>query len=316
MRITKGISQRMFGAQTGNGDKHGSENARDEVGQGDKCKFVYNPGIVQGRSFKRAVLLIDPQNDFIETWGSLMVPNALDDAQRVAKAISGNVKSIDQIFVTLDTHQKFHIAHPLFWKAEDGSHPAPFTQITVADVVSGKWKPGRGEFKEWVVFYVKELEKQKKFTLTIWPEHCLVGTKGHAVVDCLSEALKEWEEVNLTAVSYLMKGTNALSEHYSAFKAEVIRHDDPLTKLNEKFIQELDKYDEIIIAGEALSHCVNFSVRDLVQTLPVASRKKLVVLADGCSAIKGYEESARIFQSDMEKEGVRFKSTSEALPVV
>jgi nicotinamidase/pyrazinamidase len=277
--------------------------------------FVYNSGLARSRIHTRAMLLIDPQNDFVETWGSLTVPGALEDSKRVAEAISANLGSIDEIFVTLDTHQKFHIAHPLFWISGDGSHhPAPYTQITVQEVQAGKWKATREEFHDWALFYVKELDKQKKFTLTIWPDHCLVGTRGHSVVDCLSKVLHEWEETNNTAVSFLMKGTNALSEHYSAFKAEVVRPDDPHTKLNERFIAELNRYDEIIVAGQALSHCVNFSVRDLVETLPASSRRKIIVLSDGCSAIKGFEEAAKAFRDDMEKEGVRFLTTNVALP--
>lgn len=51
---------------------------------------------------------------------------------------------IDDIIVTLDTHNPEHIAHALFWNsAQDGSgvQPVPFQKITYDDVLSGKWFP-------------------------------------------------------------------------------------------------------------------------------------------------------------------------------
>jgi len=273
-------------------------------------QFVYRSGL-ERKSKKRALLLIDVQNDFIAEGGSLKVPGAIEDTKRVANAIEDHWKSIDQIFVTLDTHQRFHIAHPLFWQDKSGNNPPPFTEITVADVLSGKWKPSVDSFQDWAVTYVKDLEHQKKIKLMIWPEHCLVGSKGHAVYEELATALYSWEKKRMSAVDFLIKGNNALTENYSAFKAEVIRPDDPKTLINLQFISLLDSFEEIIVGGQALSHCVNYSVRDMVKYLPEGSRKKIVVLLDGCSSISGFESEAVAFRTDMEEAGVRFMTTSQ-----
>jgi len=282
-----------------------------QKGQG----VVYNTGLPPNESKKRAILLIDPQNDFIAEWGSLSVPGAIDDSKRVAAAIMENVGSIDQIFVTLDTHQRFHIAHAMFWKSKNGLHPKPFTEISSSDVQAGKWVPTNENFNEWAMVYVKELEKQKKFKLTIWPYHCLVGSKGHAVVDCLEEALQAWEMAKVGAVTYVMKGKNALTEHYSAFRAEVVRAADNETGFNHDLVNDLASYDEIIVAGQAKSHCVNYSVRDLVGALTDAKKKQVVVLSDGSSAIAGYDSAAADFQHDMQQLGVRFITTADAFSV-
>ena len=63
-----------------------------------------------------AVLLIDPQVDF-HPGGSLAIETANDDSDRLAKLIKENEAKITQITVTLDTHQRLHIANPLFWQA-------------------------------------------------------------------------------------------------------------------------------------------------------------------------------------------------------
>lgn len=279
-----------------------------------KTIFVYRSGLPPPREKRRVLLLIDPQNDFIADGAPLKVPGAIEDAKRVAEAISMNAKRIDQIVVTLDTHQRMHIAHPTFWKAPDGSHPKPFTEITLTDVRKGDWLPVVEAFYGWSLTYLMELEKENRFKLTIWPEHCLVGTKGHAVVDSIAAALHDWEHQRASAVDYLLKGNNALTEHYSCFKAEVPRPDDPLTNLNAKLVTMLDSFDEIIVAGQALSHCVNYSMRDLVSNLSPDSRQKIILLRNGCSSIPGYEKVAEEFLSDMAKAGVQFMLTSEMFP--
>lgn len=40
--------------------------------------------------------------------------------------------------------------------------------------------------------YVTALDKKKKFNLTIWPDHCLIGTEGHAVNKKIAQALAKW----------------------------------------------------------------------------------------------------------------------------
>jgi len=89
-----------------------------------------------------ALLIIDPQVDFHPPSGSLAVPGADHDAERVAALIEKNISSIDAIFVTLDSHHALHIGHPLFWKdGATGEHPAPMTFISAEDVKAGKWVP-------------------------------------------------------------------------------------------------------------------------------------------------------------------------------
>jgi nicotinamidase-related amidase len=137
------------------------------------------------------VLIIDPQRDF-HPGGSLAIPSADDDSARIAAMLSAHVEAIDDIVVSLDTHQKLHVAHPLFWINAEGGHPAPFTPIEVAAVESGAWKTTDPRWQAWGLTYVTTLAQNKRFTLLIWPEHCLIGTSGHAVVDSVNAALHGW----------------------------------------------------------------------------------------------------------------------------
>lgn len=50
-----------------------------------------------------ALLIVDPQMDFHEG-GSLAVPGATADAERIARFITDHSDDIDELVVTLDTH--------------------------------------------------------------------------------------------------------------------------------------------------------------------------------------------------------------------
>lgn len=147
--------------------------------------------------------------------GSLAVPGADEDARRIQAFVEANLHRITNIYVTLDSHQvstwagvrgedggdlsacpsadvaavlphtsqRVHISHPLFWKDANGAAPAPFTPISHADVVGGKWVAADEALKEYAEEYTRQLEASSgKFQHIIWPEHCLIGSPGHCVV--------------------------------------------------------------------------------------------------------------------------------------
>jgi nicotinamidase-related amidase len=142
-----------------------------------------------------SLLIIDPQKDF-HPGGSLAVPGSDEDAERIAKFIEDNVDSLDEIVVTLDSHHTTHIAHMAFWRDANGASPNPFTLITNADVKEGKWLPRDSQHNDWALEYTSKLDAAGKFTLCIWPDHCLIGSPGHNIVDCIFAALMVWARAN------------------------------------------------------------------------------------------------------------------------
>jgi nicotinamidase-related amidase len=169
--------------------------------------------------------------------------------------------------------QKLHIAHPRSWThSQTGKNPTPFTLITHKEVADGTWVPGvhlayadlekvfrilreggsqaRAELqrmsKEWCLRYTQELEKSGKFKLCIWPEHCLVGTRGHAVVPAINKAIQKWAETTKRKVTYVLKGQNLRTEMYSALKAEVIDPEDECrTDMNDRLLNSLKCSDKV-----------------------------------------------------------------------
>lgn len=175
------------------------------------------------------LLVIDQQVDF-HPGGSLAIPTAHDDAARIAAFISAHRNDLAQLVFTLDSHQHYHIAHGVFWENAKGESPAPFTLITSEDVASGTWKPRDTTLRDYVLAYTQSLEKSGKFTLCIWPEHCIIGTPGHNLVENVRSAALEWTKQSLKQVQYVMKGSNSFTEHYSALRAEFELPHDPATR--------------------------------------------------------------------------------------
>ena len=112
------------------------------------------------------------QNDFCNPKGSLFVPGADKDAQRVTNLINRLGKKITNIHFTLDTHHPIHIAHACWWTNQDNQHPAPFTLITTKDVENGTWKATKKQLQDYSLEYVKSLEKNGRYVCCIWPNHC------------------------------------------------------------------------------------------------------------------------------------------------
>lgn len=259
------------------------------------------------------LLIIDGQNDFCDPKGALVVPGADKDMERLAQMIVDKKEKIDDITVTLDSHRFLHIAHPIWWKDAAGNHPAPFTIINMADVegTNPKWQAFNPGFQKRSVEYVKALSGTK-YPLCIWPPHCLIGSWGHGVYPVLFKALQEWEK-RFSVVDYVTKGSNMFTEHYSAVKAEVPDPDDHTTLINTPFVKKLQGADILAIAGEALSHCVANTVRNVNTEFGSDQARKFHILKNASSAVPGFENLADDFVNEMQRLGAQIVTTADFL---
>lgn len=260
------------------------------------------------------LVIIDPQVDFCDPNGALTVNGAEQDIRRLADMVRRTTRKLDDIHVTLDSHRLIDVAHPVFWKDSDGSHPAPFTIISAADVRSGRWAPTLPSMLRRMQDYVCTLEANGRYPLCIWPPHCLIGTPGHNVMPELRDALLGWETQRFALVDYVTKGSNPWTEHYSAVCADVPDPADPGTQINTRFIQTLMDADIVAIAGEAGSHCLANTVRDIADNFGDDSYvQRLVLLEDATSPVPGFEQYQTDFIRDMTKRGMRISTTRDFL---
>lgn len=264
------------------------------------------------------MLIIDPQNDFMDMpQSTLPVNGAVGDMQRLARLIERVGKKLTDIHVTMDSHRLLDIAQPAWWVDTRGNNPAPFTIISVDDVVNGIWLPRNPRFRERSLAYVKALAQGGKYPLCIWPPHCLIGTWGHNVEENLNQALQQWSQKEFAMVDYVTKGSNPWTEHYGALMAEVPDPEDPTTMINRDFLNMLQQADIVAVAGEALSHCVKETVSQIADNIGDEHIKKFVILTDCCSpvgAVPGGPDFPAIAQEwlkEMEKKGMQLM-TSDA----
>lgn len=253
-------------------------------------------------------LIIDTQFDFCHPDGALFVPGADEDVARMAGLIHRFADRIDHIVVTLDTHHVLDIAHPAFWSDPAGRHPAPFTRITAAQVEAGEWLPRFSADK--ARQYVRDLERDGQFDHFIWPEHCLIGAKGAALHDTLLEALRHWTHRRDRNYQAVVKGLHPLSEHFGIFRAQVPDPDVPESQLNTGLLADLNQYDAIYLMGEAKSHCVANSLKQLLTFAPELL-PKLLIVTDCMSDVSGLGHLAEPIYAEARRQGVRFRRSDE-----
>ena len=140
----------------------------------------------------------------------------------------------------------------------------------------------------------------------------MIGKPGHNVVPPLAEVLTEWENT-FAMVNYVMKGSNCWTEHYSALQAEVPDFADPNTLLNTSLINELKSADLIACSGQALSHCVANTLRDLVANLEPTIISKFILIVDTTSPVPGFEALAQQFLTEMQALGIHMVKSTEFL---
>lgn len=288
-------------------------------------------------TLKTHLVIIDPQNDFMDIPASkgdpvgltlpdgtqfrstLPVPGALADMGRVAHLVDRIGKRLDDIHVTLDSHRVIDVAHPGFWRDADGNRPAPFTLITHAEIKSGMWSPRSQAYRQRMLDYTAELERAGKFILMIWPEHCLIGSWGHNVVDVLRTSLAKWERDSFATIDFVTKGTNTFTEHYGALMAEVPDPADPSTQLNGGFLSVLQEADIIAIAGEASSHCVATTIQQIVDNIGDQHLPKIHILKDCMSPVPqspgspDFPAIAEQFLADMQARGLVLTTSTDFL---
>lgn len=248
------------------------------------------------KGIKVHLLVIDPQVDFMDSPGSaLPVTGANEDMSRLSAMINRIGGKLEDVHVTLDSHRVIDVAHPGMWENQAGKQPAPFTIISADDIKNEIWLPrnhnarpaslGGKTLGAYMLGYARALEQGGKYPLMIWPEHCLIGTPGHNVQRELAATLQKWERDNFATVNYVTKGTSPFTEHYGGLQAEVPLANDPSTGLNSTLLNVLAQADIVVVAGEALSHCVKETVTQIADNIGEKQIEKFYILTDCTSPV-------------------------------
>jgi nicotinamidase-related amidase len=232
--------------------------------------------------FRICLVAVDVQNTFCVPGFELFVPGAVDDNRRLCEFLYRKLGSITQVVPTMDTHQAIQIFHAAFLVGEDGGRPDPYTLVSAEDVEAGRWRvdPALEVDPEYLGYYTRSLEAGGRYSLTVWPYHAMLGGIGHALVSAVEEAVFFHSVARRVAPRFEVKGFDPLTEHYSVLGPEVAG------AKNEELIQELLAFDAVVIAGQAKSHCVAWTIDDLLRH-PDAEERRLaqkVYLLEDCTS--------------------------------
>jgi nicotinamidase-related amidase len=240
-------------------------------------------------AFRVCLLGVDIQNTFCIPDFELFVAGrsgtgAVDDNRRLCDFIYRNLGEITQIFPSLDTHHAMQVFHAIWLVDERGNHPPPFTLVSAEDVATGRWQVNSAvaealgidiDYAErHLAYYTRRLAEGGKYDLTIWPYHAMLGGIGHALVPAVEEAIFFHAVARYSRPEFQVKGDNPLTEHYSMLGPEVTEgpDGDRLGGKNTELIDKLLAFDVVVVAGQAKSHCLAWTIDDLLDDEDVRER--------------------------------------------
>lgn len=296
---------------------------------------------------KRVLLIgIDWQNDFVLSeqykvgpgmpYGSLSVPGARGDIRRWTRFIYDNLQKVTRIMLSVDTHQPNQIFHRAAWLDRDGNLVEPYTLIKPQDI----WGSGNSQYKyvfvggrnQWAIDCAKTLEENGKGGIFIWPDHCIEGTFGWNLETELMQMVTFHSAARQTKPYYIYKGRKPYSEMYGIVEPEY----NPSKKVNWDVIRiiahysddshnkwtprggEIDglKWDKVIFAGEAASHCLLESVKQILKYFekghaPAEAYQGLYILEDCTSPVAGFERQMEGAFKEFAERGVNIVKSTE-----
>ncbi|NMO23123.1 nicotinamidase [Pyxidicoccus fallax] len=269
---------------------------------------------------------IDVQVAFCTPGASLFVPGAVEDTQRTLRFLYSHLDRITELVFSLDTHRAFQIFHPAWWRDAEGRPPAPMSVITAADVRAGRWRATR--FPEESLAYCERLEASGRYVLTIWPYHALLGGLSHALVPAVYEASLFHALVRDTPTHFELKGEHPLTENYSVLSPEVTEvKGQKVGEFNTRLFDHLMSFDRVYVFGQAKSHCVLSTLRDLRQHIERTDPSKMgrvFILEDAMSPVPAppldplppaldFPRVADAALRDFQAAGMRVVRTTDAL---
>ena len=263
-----------------------------------------------------ALLIIDMQIDFCHQLGELYVPGAEEDIRRLCSWILDNIEKLTAIFGSLDSHLLFQIFFRSWWQLQNGQKPDYFTEVYKDEpanrhsltkcINNGEIRPSIDPIAS--IDYTEKLMAQANKPLCIWTYHTLIGFPGQALDPALAEVLAYHAFARKSQLNFLQKGQIPQTEMYGILCPEVKIPTHKQGGFNTDFLNILAKYDKLIVAGQAKSHCVLATLLQMYNFFLSTDKsvlKKIVIFEDCMSSVK---HPAIDFESITQKEFDKFRN--------
>lgn len=205
---------------------------------------------------KEILIIVDPQNSFCDPTQPMYVPGAEKDCEVIASMLH---HYWDEVIVSMDMHSMHSMYHDIFW-SKDKDHSVQFEGFgrVTKDNFMVEFFPDNND-------YVNKISKilERSGYIDIWPVHCVTGTYSASIENRIAEQLGFWSVRASKPIHYMFKGTNPFKENYSMFTNKR-----QIKKINYIFNSTcthlLDDTLTIYVCGEAASHCVKETVKDII----------------------------------------------------
>ena len=254
---------------------------QDRAGEAEQWARRHGLEAAADDDIRVGLLLVDVQNTFCVPGFELFVAGAsgraaVDDNRRLCDFVYRNLGAITQTVPSLDTHHAMQIFHAAWLVDENGARPDPMTQVTADDAAEGRWRVDPDVARAAGVdpdyaqrhleHYTRLLADSGKYDLTVWPYHAMLGGIGHALVSSVEETVFFHGLARRSAPRFCVKGELALTEHYSMLGPEVTEgpDGDELATVDHDLVETLLGFDAVIVAGQAKSHCLAWTIDDLL----------------------------------------------------
>jgi nicotinamidase-related amidase len=157
----------------------------------------------------------------------------------------------------------------------------------------------------------------------VWPYHAMLGGIGHALVSAVEEAVFFHTIARESQASFELKGSSPLTENYSVLRPEVLEDEEgnAIAPRNDALLEKLLSYDALLVAGQAKSHCVSWTLSDLLAEIrrrnPMLA-KRIYLLEDCMSEVVApgvadfTDDAARAFR-EFEAAGMHRVRASEPI---
>jgi len=134
------------------------------------------------------------------------------------------------------------------------------------------------------------LKERCKYYLAIWPYHAMLGGVGYAIVSLVEESIFFHSVVRYSRPDFQIKLDHPLTENYSVLSTEVLEDMEgrQIAQRNAPLIQKLLRFNAVVITGQAKSHCVAWTIDDLLEDILVRDEKlaeKVYLLEDCTSSV-------------------------------
>ncbi len=271
---------------------------------------------------KVMLLLVDDQLGFIEPGRPLAVTGAVEDTRRTIDWIYRNLERLTYIAASLDSHLPIQIFLPSWWidtSTGDLVNSFNFNLVNLANLKAKKIKPifdfdyeyAPGKKMKWSEYYLMSLEKTPpnplyvKKALAVWPFHTPLAAPEHALEPSLFEAIYFHSGARSSQPHFEIKGSVPQTENYSIMEVEVPYSGDKNAGINTDFLNLLQKYDLIYIAGQAKSHCVYETILSIVRYFGAKAPEvlsRIRILEDCTSPVGGFEDMAEQAFTELSKQ--------------